>query len=83
MDREKLLERVSVDPNVCFGKPCIRGTRIWVSLIVENLAEGIAEPEILAAYPQLAPQDIRAALAYAEEMTRERAIPIPVEPATV
>lgn len=78
MTREQLLERISVDPNVCFGKPCIRGTRIWVSLIVDNLAEGIAETEILQAYPQLAPEDIRAALAYAAEMTRERVIPIPL-----
>jgi len=78
--REQLLKRIAVDPEVCFGKPCIRGTRIWVSLIVENLAEGIPEQEILEAYPQLTPEDIRAALAYAAEMTRERVIPIPMEP---
>ena len=77
--RERLLERISVDPRVCFGKPCIRGTRIWVSLIVDNIAEGISEAELLAAYPQLKPEDLRAALAYAAEMTRERIIPIPVE----
>ena len=80
MQREDLLKRVSIDPNVCFGKPCIRGTRIWVSLIVDNLAEGVAEKEILEAYPQLRPEDIRAALAYAAEMTRERVIPVGVEP---
>ncbi len=79
--REELLKRISVDPKVCFGKPCIRGTRIWVSLIVENLAEGVPEDEILAAYPQLTHEDIRAALAYAAEVTRERVLPIPVEPA--
>ena len=77
-DRGDLLKRISIDPNVCFGKPCIRGTRIWVSLIVENLADDVPEAEILAAYPQLKPDDIRAALAYAAEMTRERVIPIPV-----
>jgi len=77
--RERLPERISVDPRVCFGKPCIRGTRIWVSLIVDNIAEGISEAELLAAYPQLKPEDLRAALAYAAEMTRERIIPIPVE----
>jgi uncharacterized protein (DUF433 family) len=77
--REGLLERISIDPDVCFGKPCIRGTRIWVSLIVENLAEGIPETELLEAYPQLKPEDIRAALGYAAEMVRERIIPIPVE----
>jgi len=79
-DRGQLLKRVSVNPNVCCGKPCIRGTRIWVSLIVDNLAEGIPEAELLAAYPQLQPEDIRAALAYAAEMTRERIIPLPPEP---
>ena len=56
--REELLKRISVDPNVCFGKACIRGTRIWVSLVVDNLAEGISEEEILQAYPQLQPEDI-------------------------
>jgi uncharacterized protein (DUF433 family) len=76
MDRSELLKRISIDPSVCFGKPCIRGTRIWVSLIVDNLAEGVSDAELLAAYPQLKPEDIRAALAYAAEMTRERIIPI-------
>ena len=80
MNRQQLLKRISVDANVCFGKPCIRGTRIWVSLLVDNVAEGIPESEILEAYPQLKSEDIRAALAYAAEMTRERVIPIPVEP---
>lgn len=80
-DRAELLRRISIDPNVCFGKPCIRGTRIWVSLIVDNLVDDVPEAEILAAYPQLKPVDIRAALAYAAEMTRERVIPIPVESA--
>lgn len=79
MTREELLKRISVDPNVCFGRACIKGTRIWVSLIVDNLAAGISENEILAAYPQLKPEDIRAALAYAAEMTREHVIPIQVE----
>ena len=63
--REELLKRISVDPNVYFGKPCIRGTRIWVALIVENLAEDVSESEILAAYPQLTRDDVRAALAFA------------------
>jgi uncharacterized protein (DUF433 family) len=80
-NREELLRRISIDPNVCFGKPCVRGTRIWVSLIVENLAEGVSESELLVAYPQLTLEDIRAALAYAAEMTRERVIPLPAETA--
>ncbi len=75
-NRKELLARITTDPNICFGKPCIRGTRIWVSLIVENLADGLTEKELLEAYPQLTPDDIRAALAYAAEVTRERVIPI-------
>ncbi len=65
MEREELLRRISIDPAVCFGKACIRGTRIWVSLIIDNLAEGVTEAELLEAYPQLKTEDIRAALAYA------------------
>jgi len=75
MTREDLLERISIDSNICFGKPCIRGTRIWVALIIENLAGGVPENEILEAYPSLQPEDIKAALAYAAEVTRERVIP--------
>jgi uncharacterized protein (DUF433 family) len=78
-DRSKLLERIWIDPGVCFGRPVIRGTRIWVSLIVDHLAEGLGEAELLAAYPQLVADDIRAALVFAAEMTRERIIPISVE----
>jgi uncharacterized protein (DUF433 family) len=76
-NRDALLKRISIDPRVCFGRPCIRGTRLWVSLIVDNLAEGISEADLLEAYPQLKLEDIRASLAYAAEMTRERVIPIP------
>jgi uncharacterized protein (DUF433 family) len=68
MERDELLKRISVDPNVCGGLPCIRGTRIWVSLIAENLAEGITEAELLESYPQLTPEDIRAALCFAGEI---------------
>lgn len=82
MKREDLLKRISVDPHVCFGKACIRGTRIWVSLILDNLAEGVTEEELLRAYPQLIREDIRAALAYGAETTKERVIPIPVERAS-
>jgi len=75
MTRDDLLQRISIDPNICFGKPRIRGARIWVALIIENLAAGVPEAEILDNYPSLAPDDIRAALAYAAEITRERVIP--------
>ena len=73
-----LLDRISVDPNVCFGKPCIRGTRIWVSLILDFLAAGSTIQEILDEYPHLAEEDIRAAIAYGAEMSRERFVEIPV-----
>jgi len=71
-----LLERISVDPNVCFGKPCIRGHRIWVSLILDMLASGMSIPEILKDYPTLEELDIRAAIAYGAEMSRNRYVPI-------
>ena len=76
-----LLERVSIDPAVCGGRPCIRGTRIWVSLILDLLASGMAEAEVRAEYPQLTHEDILAAIAYGAEASRERVIPLPVEPA--
>ena len=72
-----LLGRIAIDPQVCFGKPCIEGTRIWVSLILDFLASGESEAQILAAYPQLEQDDIRAALAYAAEVARERIVPVP------
>jgi len=77
-----LLERISVDPNICFGKPCIRGTRIWVSLILDFLASGTTMEELLEEYPQLTVEDIRAAIAYGAEMTRERYVEIPIEAKT-
>ena len=70
-----LLNRISIDPNVCFGKPCVRGTRIWVSLLLDRLADGESEAALLAEYPQLTLDDIRAALAYGAEMSREQIIP--------
>ena len=74
----KLLQRISVNPNICFGKPCIRGTRIWVSLILDFLASGMRIDEILIEYPQLTEEDIRAAIAYGAEMSRERYVKIPI-----
>lgn len=79
MNRTELLKRIVVDPNICFGKPVIRGTRIWVALIVENLADGLTEEELLDEYPGLERDDIRAALAYAAEISRERVFPVEVE----
>ena len=71
-----LLQRISVDPNICFGKPCVRGTRIWVSLILDFLANGMSVEEILEEYPQLTKESIRAAIAYGAEMSRERYVEI-------
>ena len=72
-----LLKRISIDPNVCFGKPCVRGTRIWVSLILDLLASGETQERILAEYPQLAHEDILAAIAYGAEMSRGRFVDLP------
>jgi uncharacterized protein (DUF433 family) len=81
MDMTDLLNRISIDPAVCGGKPCIRGTRIWVSLILDMLASGMPEQELLADYPPLTHEDVLAAIAYGAEAARERVIPVPVEPA--
>ena len=78
MERKDLLKRISVDSEVCFGKPCIRGTRIWVSLIIDNLGAGVTEQELLGSYPGLSHEDILAALTYAAEMTRERYVELAV-----
>jgi uncharacterized protein (DUF433 family) len=75
------LDRISIDPAVCGGKPCIKGTRIWVSLVLDLLASGMSEVEVRAEYPQLTHEDILAAIAYGAEASRERVIPVPVEPA--
>lgn len=75
------LDRISIDPVICGGKPCIRGTRIWVSLVLDMLAAGTAEAELLTEYPQLTHEDVLAAIAYGAEAARERIIPVAVEPA--
>jgi uncharacterized protein (DUF433 family) len=67
-------ERISVDPQICHGKACIKGTRVMVSVILDNLAAGVKPEEILKSYPTLTEQDIRAALAYAADLARERVI---------
>lgn len=73
------LNRISIDPHVCFGKPCIKGHRIWVSLILDMLSGGMSVEDILEDYPQLQPEDIHACLAYGAEMARERYVEIPFE----
>jgi uncharacterized protein (DUF433 family) len=79
MKSHPLLERISIDPRVCFGKPTVRGTRIWVSLILDLLAGGMSMGELLEEYPQLTTEDILAAIAYGAEMSRERYVVLPIE----
>jgi len=67
-------ERISVRSDVCHGKPCIRGTRIMVSVVLDNLAEGFSPGDIVAEYPPLTLEDIRAAISYAAKLTREEEI---------
>lgn len=69
-------ERITVDPLVCHGKACIKGSRVMVSIILDNLAEGVSETEILKSYPSLIYEDIRAAIAYAAELSREKLVPL-------
>jgi uncharacterized protein (DUF433 family) len=73
------MERISVSPAVCHGKACVRGTRIMVSVILDNIAAGVARADILASYPSLKPQDVDAVLAYAAELAREGTMELPLE----
>ncbi len=79
MERNRLLDNISIDPQVCFGKPCIWGHRIWVSLVPDLLSAGLSIKEILEQYPQLSREDILACVAYGAEMSRERFVDVPLE----
>ncbi len=68
---------IVVDPTVCHGKACFKGTRIMVSVILDNLAAGLSSDEILRSYPSLNAEAIQAAIAYAAELARERVVTIP------
>jgi uncharacterized protein (DUF433 family) len=72
MKTADLRSRISIDPNICFGKPCVRGHRIWVSLILDLLADGYTTQKILDEYPGLEEADVLACIAYGAEMSRER-----------
>ena len=72
-------ERISVNPAVCHGRACVRGTRVMVSALVDNVAAGVPRDEILRSYPGLAEADIDAALAYAAELAREGTVDLPLE----
>lgn len=73
---ERWQERIVSDPSICHGRACIRGTRVPVSVILDNVAAGIPDAEILASYPSLAAGDIRVALSYAAELARETLISV-------
>ena len=79
MKHQELLKRISINPQVCFGKPCIKGHRIWVSLILDFLATGMTINELLEEYPQLELEDILACIAYGAEMSRERFVEVAIE----
>ncbi len=70
MSHDDLLQRISINPEICFGKPCIRGHRIWVSLLLDFLASGSSMDDILEDYPQLEKEDVLACIAYGADMAR-------------
>ena len=76
MKKDELLERISVNPDICFGKPCIKGHRIWVSLVLDLLAAGRSVQGILENYPGLEEADVAACIAYGAEMSRKRYVDI-------
>jgi uncharacterized protein (DUF433 family) len=67
---------IVIDPVVCHGKACIKGTRIMVSVVLDNLAAGLTPDEIVRSYPSLDRAAIQAAIAYAAELARERVVPL-------
>jgi len=72
-------ERISVNPAICHGRACIRGTRVMVSIVLDNIAAGVPRQDILRSYPGLTEADIEAALAYAAELAREGTVDLPLE----
>ena len=69
--------QITFDPNVCHGQACIAGTRILVSVVLDNLAAGIPETEIIKSYPRLTPEVIQACIAYAADLVREEVVELP------
>ena len=68
---------ITVDPTVCHGQACIKGTRIMVSVVLDNLAAGLTPDEIVRSYPSLSREAVQAAIAYAAELGRERVVAMP------
>lgn len=71
MNRRQWQERIVIEPEIHHGTPCIKGTRVPVTIILGSLADGMTPEEIQAAYPQLSPDDIYAAMAYAAELAHQ------------
>jgi uncharacterized protein (DUF433 family) len=71
-------EHITFDPEICHGKAAIRGTRIPVSVVLDNLAADLSADEILHSYPSLSREAVQAAVAYAAELARERIVALPV-----
>jgi uncharacterized protein (DUF433 family) len=70
-------ENISVNPKIAHGQACIKGTRILVSVVLDNLAAGLSAKEIIESYPSLTEESIRAAIAYAAELAKEHTVPMP------
>jgi uncharacterized protein (DUF433 family) len=68
---------IMVDPNICHGRACIKGTRIMVSVVLDNLAAGFTADEIIQSYPSLSREAVQATIAYAAELGRERIVTMP------
>ncbi|OHD56623.1 MAG: antitoxin [Spirochaetes bacterium GWF1_49_6] len=77
MDTESnMKQRVVIDPNICHGKPVIKGTRVLISNLIADLASGLSIDEIIVNYPNVSREDIQAALSFAGELTRFETYPI-------
>lgn len=80
MNTTALLEHIWIDPARCGGRPCIRGHRIWVSMVLDLLAEGVTPQQITTEhYPQITREDIHACISYGSAMSRERYVPVALE----
>ena len=80
MNTDTLREHIWIDPARCGGRPCIRGHRIWVSMVLDLLAEGLTPQEIIREhYPQITPDDIHACISYGSAMSHERYVSVPLE----
>ncbi len=76
MPREALLDRIVIDPQICFGKSVVRGTRIWVDLVLDLLADGATKEDVLQESPQLVADDVRACLAYGSLLATARFVDV-------